>query len=575
MLHSVIDDILGGGDDSEDVEEQDDEDSEEEIENEGNSDDDSEEEEEEEGDMFGHNKMKSNEPSAAVERLERRAEQMAAALEDAAAKKTAPPPPAGATVFVRGLTVDVTKDQLFTAMRAYGQIASVRLVIDKISGKTKGTAFVDFRTLPAAEAVVAACEKGRNNAGTGVLVAGRRVEVDLALDSDGARKLAVEKGVGPIGDRRNLYLSKEGLIPEGSEVWEALSVSDKAKRKRGVEDARTKLRSPNFCISKTRLNVRNVPRSWDEKKLKALFIAAVKERATQATPKVVQVKVLKEDGPDGVKGSGKSKGIAFVEFEDYEHSLCALRQLNNNPQPWGKKHRPIVEFAIDDVRTLKKREVRQAAMAAHSNNETAVKKDPEQKVEFEKMSKKMKKREAAKIAAAEEGGVEYSEKEKSRRKLRQERRRMLKERQRAAQGKQENAHVANGGAAAAQVATKSQRRRDQRKKKQDDGGGAGIAALAPTAVVKMPVKQALPSKSTQVQRKKERDDTLMDKLASDGVSEGRVVKKRRRDTDKVERLAEAYVARVYGGDGGKEKKQKQQDGVADGSEKKKRWFQDE
>lgn len=38
-------------------------------------------------------------------------------------------------------------------------------------------------------------------------------------------------------------------------------------------------------------------------------------------------------GPDGTP---RSKGIAFVEFTEHEHALCALRQLNNNPAAFSK-----------------------------------------------------------------------------------------------------------------------------------------------------------------------------------------------------------------------------------------------
>jgi nucleolar protein 4 len=42
-------------------------------------------------------------------------------------------------------------------------------------------------------------------------------------------------------------------------------------------------------VSLTRLAIRNIPPSWDEKRLKAAFIAGVKQRATKENPKVVQV----------------------------------------------------------------------------------------------------------------------------------------------------------------------------------------------------------------------------------------------------------------------------------------------
>lgn len=69
--------------------------------------------------------------------------------------------------------------------------------------------------------------------------------------------------------------AREGAIEEGSPAWEALSVGDRGKRKRAAEEKNLKLRSPNFSVSRTRLSLRNIPQSLDEKGIKQLFIAAV------------------------------------------------------------------------------------------------------------------------------------------------------------------------------------------------------------------------------------------------------------------------------------------------------------
>ena len=50
--------------------------------------------------------------------------------------------------------------------------------------------------------------------------------------------------------------------------------------------------------------------------------------------------------PDA-EGKPRSRGIGFVEFEEHEHALAALRTLNNNPEVFGKARRPIVEFAVE------------------------------------------------------------------------------------------------------------------------------------------------------------------------------------------------------------------------------------
>lgn len=47
---------------------------------------------------------------------------------------------------------------------------------------------------------------------------------------------------------------------------------------------------------------------------------------------VPQVKLLRDEQRLGPDGKPKSRGQGFVEFEDPQHALVALRQLNNNPQ---------------------------------------------------------------------------------------------------------------------------------------------------------------------------------------------------------------------------------------------------
>ena len=54
-----------------------------------------------------------------------------------------------------------------------------------------------------------------------------------------------------------------------------MSGADRAKRKRAAGEARTKLRSPNFFLSRTRLCLRNLPAALSERALKELVVAAV------------------------------------------------------------------------------------------------------------------------------------------------------------------------------------------------------------------------------------------------------------------------------------------------------------
>lgn len=73
----------------------------------------------------------------------------------------------------------------------------------------------------------------------------------------------------------NVVQLKEGLIEEGSAAWQGMSATDRSKRKRAAAEARTKLKSPNFFLSRTRLCLRNLPLKLNEKTLKQLVLAAV------------------------------------------------------------------------------------------------------------------------------------------------------------------------------------------------------------------------------------------------------------------------------------------------------------
>ena len=68
---------------------------------------------------------------------------------------------------------------------------------------------------------------------------------------------------------------KEGQIEDGSAAWQAMSAADRTKRTRAAVEAKLKLKSPNFFVSRTRLCLRNLPHQISEKALKDLIIAAV------------------------------------------------------------------------------------------------------------------------------------------------------------------------------------------------------------------------------------------------------------------------------------------------------------
>eukprot|EP00475_Leptophrys_vorax_P033657 TRINITY_DN53222_c0_g1_i2.p1 TRINITY_DN53222_c0_g1~~TRINITY_DN53222_c0_g1_i2.p1 ORF type:complete len:587 (-),score=139.49 TRINITY_DN53222_c0_g1_i2:42-1802(-) len=190
----------------------------------------------------------------------------------------------------------------------------------------------------------------------GLWVEGRLLYVQLALPREDAKKMETEHAEQKKKqDKRNLWLAEEGLIVAGTPAAEGMSSKDIERRTKLWREAKTKLAFPNYCISKTRLSVHNMPANLNEEGLRDLF----KEASDNAPIK--QVKVVREEAKEGQK-IGRSKRFGFVEFQDHEDALNALRKVNNNPQVWTNQARPIVAFAVDDVRMLHIQELKRKAM---------------------------------------------------------------------------------------------------------------------------------------------------------------------------------------------------------------------
>ncbi|KAJ6692740.1 RNA-BINDING MOTIF PROTEIN Y CHROMOSOME FAMILY 1 MEMBER C-RELATED [Salix purpurea] len=236
------------------------------------------------------------------------------------------------TVFISNLPFDVESGEVKQRFSAFGEVLSFVPVLHQVTKRPRGTGFLKFKTTDGATAAVSAANVA---SGLGIFLKGRQLTVLKALDKKSAHDKEKEKNKIEDQDHRNLYLAKEGLILEGTPAAEGVSISDMAKRNRLQEDKMTKLRSPNFHVSRTRLVVYNLPKSMTEKQLKKLLIDAVTSRATKQNPVIRQLKFLKNIKKGKVVTKDHSRGVAFVEFSEHQHALVALRVLNNNPETFG------------------------------------------------------------------------------------------------------------------------------------------------------------------------------------------------------------------------------------------------
>lgn len=113
----------------------------------------------------------------------------------------------------------------------------------------------------------------------------------------------------------------------------------------------------------------NIPTKWTETQIKTLCLSQI---TSTENPEIKKMRLLKDPTKIDVETNGwKSRGICFVEFETHEMALDCLRNLNNNPTVFSQTARPIVEFAVEDVRALhvlKLREERKKASDLSQGN---------------------------------------------------------------------------------------------------------------------------------------------------------------------------------------------------------------
>ncbi|KAI4127541.1 MAG: hypothetical protein LQ347_004554 [Umbilicaria vellea] len=244
---------------------------------------------------------------------------------------------------------------------------------------------------------------------------GRVLQVSRAVDRKEATRLTVEGSSireARDKDKRRLYLLSEGTVPSNSPLYDKLAPSEIKMRDDSAKQRQALIKSnPSLHLSLTRLSIRNIPRSITSKELKALAREAVvgfakdvksgnrrqlskeelarggdemkeAERARKAKGKgiVTQAKIVYE-GREGGKvaedsGAGRSRGYGFVEYVSHRWALMGLRWLNghavgldsvsdagkNISKEGGqdKKKRLIVEFAIENVQVVGRRQEREA-----------------------------------------------------------------------------------------------------------------------------------------------------------------------------------------------------------------------
>ncbi|XP_039139962.1 RNA-binding protein 28 isoform X3 [Dioscorea cayenensis subsp. rotundata] len=254
------------------------------------------------------------------------------------------------TIFISNLPFDIDNEEVKQRFfSVFGEVRSFLPVLHHLTKRPRGTAFLKFSTTDAADAAVSAANAAP---GLGIIMKGRPLTVLKALDKDSAHKKELDKMKVEVHDRRNLYLAQEGEILPGTPAAEGVSEADMKKREMLSKKKEQKLRSPKFHISRTRLVIYNLPKTMTQKEVMKLCIDAVLSKASKQNPVIEKVKILKDAKKGNISAKKHPRAVAFVDFKEHDHALVALRVLNNNPETFDPEHRPIVEFALDNIQKL-------------------------------------------------------------------------------------------------------------------------------------------------------------------------------------------------------------------------------
>ena len=279
----------------------------------------------------------------------------------------------GKTLFVRNLSFASEEEDLADLVSRFGPLEYCLICRDKDTGQSRGSAFVKFADAASAEACLAAESE--------LLLDSRPLKLDYALERTQVQQKTAAKSHKE-RDKRNLYLQHEGWIRAGTPAAEGVSTTDLQKRAALAEKKKSLLRLLTNFVSKTRLCVHNLPPEMEDKQLRRLF-----QEATRAEAVITECRVMRNRAANGQLTG--FKGFAFVEFVDHQDALTALRKLNNNPSVFSQAKRPIVEFAIENMFALKKKQRRAELSAQHSSSTDTQSAQQEAKTSVTALAKKI------------------------------------------------------------------------------------------------------------------------------------------------------------------------------------------
>eukprot|EP00917_Polyrhabdina_sp_WS-2016_P028751 GHVP01061181.1.p1 GENE.GHVP01061181.1~~GHVP01061181.1.p1 ORF type:complete len:284 (+),score=68.15 GHVP01061181.1:455-1306(+) len=241
------------------------------------------------------------------------------------------------TLFVKNLSYKSDEDAIKKSV--FGEVSSVRIVMDKEKNISRCSAFVTFKNK--ADGIKCLSKKKKKNSiivdeNTSIILDGMVLEVRVAID---------RKEIPKIHNGFNRYteLLSVGDILPGSKEEENTPENDLRLREKIRNQNKKKIKDADCYVSRKKLSIQNIPFHVNDKDLKEMFKKAGEGHVQKAV-------VIVDRDKDR-----KSKGFGFVEFWKHESALKAIEKLNNNPKTFECGKRLIIGFSIEKGEVTKKR----------------------------------------------------------------------------------------------------------------------------------------------------------------------------------------------------------------------------
>lgn len=130
------------------------------------------------------------------------------------------------TLFIRNLDLETTEESLTELLSSFGTLDYCKICMDEYTDKSKGTAFAKFKNKEDAQACIDESSIPDNPK---LYIDGHQLSITLAVPRNKVSEIQ-EFNQMKHKDKRNLYLSKEGLIYPNSPASVGVSQSDLKKR---------------------------------------------------------------------------------------------------------------------------------------------------------------------------------------------------------------------------------------------------------------------------------------------------------------------------------------------------------